>query len=122
MIKGAESVSAMKPNVAPLTSLLMLPVAAASDFVIGFWPPQAAKKAVPAAVPAAVIRNLRRENWAITMQGKVGSILPVNGELMIKAKYCYDHELEERSKHRQQRAGGRPVCHDQSSERSALIK
>jgi hypothetical protein len=36
MIKGAESVSAMKPSVAPLTSLLTLPVAAASDFVVGF--------------------------------------------------------------------------------------
>jgi hypothetical protein len=41
---------------------------------------------------------------------------------MIKAQYRYDHELEARNKHRQQRAGGRPVCHDQTSERSALIK
>jgi hypothetical protein len=41
---------------------------------------------------------------------------------MIKAKYRYDREFEAQSKHRQQRAGGRPVCHDQTSERSALIK
>jgi len=65
MISGAESVRAMKPRVAPLTSLLMLPVGEDSGFVVTFWPPQAARKAVPAAVPAAVIRNLRRENEAM---------------------------------------------------------
>jgi hypothetical protein len=80
MIKGAESVRAMKPSVAHLTSLLVLPVGEASDLVVVFWPPQAARKAVPAAVPAAVIRNLRREKEAIAMQGKGDGFFLVNGD------------------------------------------
>jgi hypothetical protein len=52
----------------------------------------------------------------------VGSFLAVNGEEISKARFRFDLELEAQNKHRQQRAGGRPVCHDQSSQRSALIR
>ena len=60
MISGAESVKAMKPRVAPATSGASEPVAvlAVGSFLVL---PQAASHMAPAAEPAAVIRNLRRD-------------------------------------------------------------
>ena len=61
MISGEASVRAMKPRVAPFTSGASGPVAVL--LVEGLLPPQAASHIAPAADPAAVIRNLRRDRF-----------------------------------------------------------
>ena len=64
MISGALSVRAMKPRVAPFTSGASGPVALL--LVEGLLLPQAASQMAPAAEPAAVIRNLRRDRFDMT--------------------------------------------------------
>ena len=78
MIRGEASVRAIKPRVAPLTSVSPppAPVAAVSflDAVAGGLPPQAATTRLPTAVLAAVSRKRRRENEAMELGRGNGTV------------------------------------------------
>ncbi|KMM16823.1 hypothetical protein SYNGFB01_08515, partial [Synechococcus sp. GFB01] len=76
MISGAESVRAMKPRVAPFTSGARRRRWGLGRLELSVWvllPPQAASHTAPAAEPAAVSRNLRRERFDMGVAGECRS-------------------------------------------------